>query len=153
VIGIGNPDRGDDAAGRAVARLLAEMHLEGADIVERKGEVTELMAAMTEASTVYLVDASLTGAAPGTVTRFDVGQNPLPQEAFSASTHGLGLAQAVELARTLGQLPARCIVYAIDGAGFEIGSPLSAPVQEAVTVVAGCLRQEIAALATDANHA
>ena len=44
----------------------------------------------------------------------------------ASSTHALGLADAVELARSLGRLPQRVVVYGIEGAAFEFGNGLSA---------------------------
>ena len=38
-----------------------------------------------------------------------------------------GVADAVELARALGRLPARLDVYAVEGAEFEVGAEISAP--------------------------
>ena len=146
VVGIGNPDRGDDGAGRAVARVLGQMAPDGAEIVEATGEVTELLDLMARSATVYVVDACLSGAAPGTIRRFDARERPLPENTFATSTHGLGLAQAIELARTLGQLPRQCIVFAIEGASFDIGAALSPPVDKAVFTVAFQLRREIAAM-------
>jgi hydrogenase maturation protease len=144
VIGVGNPDRGDDAVGRAVARRLLGALPADVEIVEAEGEATALMARLDGAEEAYLVDACASGAAAGTVRRFDVGAGPLPQDAFGVSTHGFGLAEAIELARALGQLPRRCIVYAVEGASFEIGAALSGPVAVAVADVADRLRAEIA---------
>lgn len=147
VLGIGNPDRGDDAAGRRVARLLRRMMPDEVDVAEHDGEATALLARLDGATAAYLVDACASGAPVGTVHRFDASAAPLPQAAFGLSTHGFGLAEAVELARALGQLPARCIVYAIEGESFEIGAPLSPPVSAAVAEVVRCLRAEIADIA------
>ena len=85
------------------------------------------------------------GATVGTVRRFDVGSAPLPQGAFNfnISTHGLGLAEAVELARALDQLPDRCVVYAIEAASFQPGAPLSPPVAAAIAEVGNRVRDEI----------
>jgi hydrogenase maturation protease len=77
------------------------------------------------------------------VWRFDVGTGPLPQCAFTVSTHGFGLGEAIELARALGSLPPHCVVYAIEGATFEAGAPLSPPVAAAVGDVARRLLAEI----------
>jgi hydrogenase maturation protease len=126
VLGVGNPDRGDDAAGRAVARAIRGALPAAVEVAEAEGEATAVLARLEGASAAYLVDACASGAAAGAVHRFDVSRAPLPQGAFGASTHGFGLHEAIELARVLGQLPARCVVYAIEGAGFEIGAPLSA---------------------------
>jgi hydrogenase maturation protease len=62
------------------------------------------------------------------------------------STHGFGLAEAIELARALGGLPPRCVVYAIEGSSFEEGAALSPPVVAAAAEVARRLCGEIIAL-------
>jgi hydrogenase maturation protease len=153
VIGLGNTDRGDDAAGREVARRLREAGAEGADIVELGGEATALLAAFEGAEAVFLVDACLSGAPPGTIRRLDVAQAPLPRATFGLSSHGFGLAEALELAETLRMTPPTCIVYAIEAQGFEIGAPISAAVARSVDEVVGRLRQDIASLTHELKNA
>lgn len=143
VIGLGNPDRGDDAAGREVARRLRETGLLSADILELDGEATALLARLEGASAAILVDASISGGPPGMVRRFDVAAGPLPSGAFGVSSHGFGLAEAIELARALGALPPRCIVYAIEGERFDIGAPMSACVWAAIGGLAQRVRDEL----------
>lgn len=145
VLGIGNPDRGDDAAGRAVVRLLRGAPPDGVEIVEQDGEATAVLAQLEDAAAAFVVDACASGAPAGTVRRFDVAAGPLPQAAFGLSTHGFGLAEAIELARALGQLPPYCVVYAIEGSSFDAGAPLSSTVAAAVVAVAERLRAEIGA--------
>lgn len=144
VIGLGNPDRGDDGAGRAVARWLAGRLPPEVEILERGGEAADLLDCLEGAAAVYLVDASAPAGAPGQVRRFDAAAAPLPAESFAFSTHGLGLGEAVELARALGSLPPRCIVYAIEGQDFAPGAPLSPAVADAVAEAGGKLSREIA---------
>lgn len=143
VLGIGNPDRGDDAVGRRVARLLRWMLPDDVEVAEHDGGATALLARLDGAAVAYLIDACASGAPTGTVHRFDASAAPLPQAAFALSTHGLGLAEAVELARALGQLPPRCIVYAVEGESFDLGAPLSLPVSAAVAEVVQRLGSEI----------
>jgi hydrogenase maturation protease len=143
VIGIGNPDRGDDAAGRSVLRLLRPMLPDDVALEEHDGEATSLLARFDCADAAFLIDACTSGGPVGAVYRFDAAATPLPAGAFGLSTHGFGLAEAIELARALGQLPPRCIVYAIEGGCFEIGTPLSPPVGAAVADVAGRVCAEI----------
>lgn len=145
VIGIGNPDRGDDAAGRAVVRRLAGVVPAGVEIVELDGEAASLLACFDGAESAFLVDASLSGARAGSIRRFDAGAAALLHDAFAMSTHGLGLAEALELAKVLGQLPPRCVVYAIEAESFETGAPLSPAVAAAVAEVADRVRNEICA--------
>jgi hydrogenase maturation protease len=68
---------------------------------------------------------------PGTIHRFDALARALPTGLLS-STHAFGVAEAIELARALGRLPASLTVYAIEGARFEVGQDLSPEVAAAI---------------------
>jgi hydrogenase maturation protease len=151
VLGIGNAERGDDGAGRAVARLLQGSLPDDIEIGELEGEATELLNRFAGVEAAFLVDACWSGAPAGTVRRLDVNVTPLQQGLFGLSTHGFGLAEAVELARALTQLPPYCVVYTIEGASFETGAPLSRAVAAAVADVAARLRTEIAGANTAAR--
>jgi hydrogenase maturation protease len=144
VLGVGNPNRGDDAAGRWVARLLRGRLPDDVEVAEHDGEATSLLVRFGGVAAAFLVDACASGALAGTVRRFDVSAAPLPQAAFGLSTHGFGLAEAIELARALALLPTHCIVYAVEGESFEVGAQLSLPVSAAVADVARRLAAEIA---------
>jgi hydrogenase maturation protease len=139
---IGNPQRGDDSVGGAVARALRAL-LDGVEIIEEEGEATSVLARLEGADAAFIVDACVSGRAPGEIRRFDLGEGPLPQTGFGASTHGFGLAEALELARALGALPRRCVVYAIEGENFAIGASLSPRVAAAVETVAERLCADI----------
>jgi hydrogenase maturation protease len=92
---------------------------------------------------VFLIDACASGGSPGTIYRFDAAASPLPSGTFGLSTHGFGLAEAIELARVLDQLPPHCIVYAIEGECFATGAPLSPPVRAGIDDVVRRLLSEI----------
>lgn len=132
VIGVGNPLRGDDEAGRAVARLVREQALPGVAVVEQEGEPTALMDAWQHARAAILVDALRGGLKAGDIRRLDASRLPLPAPAFGSSTHAFGLFEAVELARSLNQLPPVLIVYGIQGSSFDAGAGLSPDVEAAV---------------------
>jgi hydrogenase maturation protease len=125
IIGVGNPDRGDDAVGRIAAKWLRGRIDDGIEILESDGEVTALIECLENNDTVYLIDAAASGRAPGSIHRFDANAGPLPQTFFALSTHGFGLAEAVELARAVHSLPSTCVIYAVEGACFAAGMPLS----------------------------
>lgn len=144
VIGIGNPDCGDDAAGRLVARALRERLPLGIRIEEADGEATSLLARLAGQDWAYLIDACASGAAPGTLHCFDASSAPLPALRFGFSTHGMGLPEAIELARALGTLPPRCIIYAVEGVAFDAGAPLSPFVARSLPVLAERLCRDIA---------
>ncbi len=133
ILGCGNPDRGDDGAGLAVIRRIREL---GIDAVEHAGEMLGLVDAWYGSAEVTLIDAAVTGAAPGTITVWNADECPLPLGTFRCSTHGFGVAEAVELARSMGRLPAKLTVYGIEGATFDHGMPLSPAVADAVEQVA-----------------
>lgn len=125
-VGVGNPWRHDDAAGLVVARRLGGQELE---------DVAALVEALSEMDEAVIVDSVSSGAAPGTIHRFEAAEAPLPLDLFAASTHVLGVGEAVELARALGKLPARVTVYGIEGADFSAGEGLSPEVEQAVADV------------------
>ncbi len=135
IIGAGNPWRGDDAIGREIASRLAEKTNDRTRIIELSGEGTELMQAWEGAGLVIVIDAVASGSAPGTIFRFDACTEKIPARFFSYSSHAFGLAEAIELARTLGRLPERLLVFGIEGSDFAHGAPVSAPVREAAEQV------------------
>jgi hydrogenase maturation protease len=143
VVGIGNTDRGDDAVGRIVARRLEAKPPSDVRVVEHGGEPAGLIDCLQSAEAVYLVDAMVAGEPAGTISRFDVAAMELPRVAFECSTHGLGLTEAIELARALGKLPRQCVVYGIEARGFEIGDPLSPEVAAAAEKVAMLIEGEL----------
>ncbi len=143
IIGIGNTDRGDDAVGRIVARQLRARQRTGVEIFEESGEAASLLSSIEGAGAVWFVDAAVSGAAPGTIRRFDVAAASLPQAMSSLSTHGFGLAEAIELARALKRLPSRCIVYTVEICACEAGALLTPDVAAAVEEVVARVCAEI----------
>ena len=143
VIGIGNPTRGDDAAGLVVARRIREEASPGdVTVTELAGDQLALLDAWTGAREVYLIDAVCSGGTPGTVYRFDAAE-PLTARFWHRGTHTFSLADVIELGRALGRLPGRLTGYGIEGGTFELGAPLSAEVDAAVQAVTAALLREL----------
>jgi len=145
LIGIGDPRRSDDAAGLEVAQRLRRAAPAGVTVLEQEGEPTTLLEAWAGATEALVIDGVDSGAEPGTLHRFEVTGKPLPAELFRPSTHELGVAEAVELARELGRLPGRLAVYGIEGESFEPGEGLSPTVLIAVERLVAELHQELGA--------
>jgi hydrogenase maturation protease len=143
VIGVGNPLRGDDAAGVAVAERLRERVPAGAEVVSCSEEPSRLMDAWAGARTVVLVDTVASGAPPGTIHRFEAGEARVPAQAFRSSTHAIGIAETIELARALGRLPERVLVYGIEAGGFATGAELTPAVEAAVAGVVGAVLSDL----------
>jgi hydrogenase maturation protease len=151
VIGLGNPDRGDDAVGLHVVRRLAARALPSVEVAEAGGDALALLDRWDGAAAVVLVDAAAPLAEPGRIHRLDPTAQPLPREIALGSTHAFGLADTVELARTIGRLPARLTIYAIEAASFTAGAPLSPAVAAAVEAAAARIARELAADVTPAE--
>lgn len=83
-------------------------------------------------------------AAPGTIVRCDALMQAPAHQWFHCSTHTLGVVEAIDLARTLNQLPRRLLVYGVTGQHFGPGIGLSAAVEKAVPEVVERIVQEFA---------
>lgn len=131
MVGVGDPLRGDDGAGPAVIEGLRARPLPGVGLATHWGEGASLMEAWKGCRQVILVDAMVTGAPPGTLRWF--GPENLPESGtFPYSTHRFGLAEALQLAAVLGELPEELAVLGIEGRAFDAGAGLSPEVSGAV---------------------
>ena len=95
-----------------------------------------------------LVDTVRSGAPPGTIHRLDASQVPLPSPVRRSSSHTIGIAEAIELARALGTLPTGILVYGVEGRQFEAGTELSDEVAEALDRLVCELRAETLRVST-----
>ena len=138
VIGVGNPYRRDDGVGPAVVELLRG---HGVPVATSLGETTELIELWRDLDLAVVVDAVRTRAArPGRVHRTVV----LPAPGTRAtSSHGLGLGDAVELARVLDRLPERLALYAVEVGDVSYGEGLSPPVAATARRLAGEIYAEV----------
>ena len=136
VIGVGNEFRRDDGAGPAVIARLRDLAPPGVRLVVTDGEPTRLIDAWTGAALAVVVDAVRAEPPdPGRIHRFVVDQ-PGAGTGRGASSHGLGLDDAIALAAALDRMPRRLIVHAIEAADLTQGPGLSPPVAAAVDAVA-----------------
>lgn len=112
VVGIGQVAAGDDGVGLAVARELAGRGL----AVQESADASVLLGLLEAGHRVVVVDAVAGGGPPGTVIRLApdaLGSGPTP-----VSSHGLGVAEAIALARTL-YGPHRVAELAIVGVAID----------------------------------
>ena len=134
ILGVGSPF-GDDRAGWAAAALLAASDLVtssagqiGVRTLDRPGSL--LLAEFGQSGGVILIDALCSDALPGSIRRLDAeavcGARPV------LSSHGIGVAQAVALARSLGCLPVRFALFGIEADRQHAGGDLSPAVTAAL---------------------
>ena len=114
-----------------------------------EGEPVGLIEDWTGADAVIVIDAVSSGAPPGTIHRLDPLSEPIPAGLSQGSTHAFGLAETIELARALDRLPARLLVYGIEGGCFDAGDQLSPPVRAAVDAVRDELQERLGNPAAD----
>lgn len=117
VIGMGNPYRGDDAAGCQVVELLrARLRPDQAECVEASVGGIRLMEAMEGHEAAFLVDATETGRAAGEIAEFE----GLVESRNTASSHDGSLSQALEFGRAAGlTLPRQIRVWGIEAGSLE----------------------------------
>jgi hydrogenase maturation protease len=130
VIGVGNPTRGDDAAGIEVAK-----RVRSTTAYQQSTGSYQMIDLWDGADEVIVVDAARSGAPPGTIHRIDPTSQSLPEGMLATSTHSVGVASTIELARALGRLPDRVTVYGIEVSDLNRGVGLSPPVETAVDLV------------------
>jgi hydrogenase maturation protease len=75
--------------------------------------------------------------------RLNASASPLDRQVFGTSTHSFGLADAIELSRTLGSLPPEVLVFGIVAKNLAVGVGLSPEVDvnlpELVKEVLACV--------------
>lgn len=144
LLAVGNRSRGDDALGPRVLPLLAQRLPAGVRVLEHSGEPSGLIELLGSASSCLLVDALATGGPPGRLLRWDAHAGSLAGS-LHQSSHSLGVAEAIELARALGRLPERLVVLGLEGQRYDLGAPLSPPVAAALPELASAIAQELEA--------
>jgi len=144
VIGCGQPSAGDDGVGFAVITALIDEELPGSPELLRALDASELLPLLEHATRVVIVDAAV-GLEPGAVRV--CSPTELAELAPSrVSSHGLGVEQAIALARILAPTAA-CRDVQIVAIGIHrperyalaLSPEVSAAVPRAVATVRGCL--------------
>lgn len=136
VIGIGNRFRGDDAAGLMVIDELAAEEADWLDTATLEGDLSGLMDLWHRDQDVIVVDAVSSGLAPGTIVVVDLLANHTGIGPSPRSTHGIGLLDAVGLARTLDRLPQSLLLLGIEADRFSVGDPVGPEVARATATLA-----------------
>lgn len=145
VVGCGNLLRGDDGVGPVLIRHLWDRGVpDGARLVDGGTAGMDVGFQMRGAKQVVIVDASTTGAAPGTIYRMPGEElNDLPPLS-GLHTHSFRWDHAIPFARwALGEAcPTDITVFLIEIAEMEMGADLSGPVEAAMEQVIGLIERD-----------
>jgi hydrogenase maturation protease len=125
ILGIGNEARGDDALGLEALGRLRQLTDPDIRLSISNGDPERMMELWSGSDAVILIDAVRSNGSPGAMYRLDVSHEPLPAQFFTASTHGFGVAEAIELARALEKLPPRAVVFGVEAETVGIGTTFS----------------------------
>lgn len=117
IVCVGSPFGGDRLGWWAFEQLQSRMPGSDVRYLDRPG--AGLIGVIRGARKLILVDAVITGGAAGSVHRIE-GDAIYRQLARHTSTHGFGLAEALQLAARLGDLPSRVVLH-----GMELGTEAS----------------------------
>jgi hydrogenase maturation protease len=141
VIGVGNCYRRDDGIGPAAAAEIERQHLPGVRVVISDGDPAGLLEAWAGLDLAIVVDAvRCVPATPGRVHRWPDG--PL-ERGRTASSHGLGIPDALDLGRALDQCPRRVVVFAVEAADLRPGAGLSRAVATSLPDVVAAVTTEL----------
>jgi hydrogenase maturation protease len=153
VVGFGNPDAGDDAAGLiAVREARARLRdVPGVEVLEA-GPASKLLDLMDDVEAVVAVDAVRFADGPrrpGEVVRAEAGPAGLPAELGTAiSSHGLGLAESIAIAGALGTVP-DVVFLGIEADDVAMGRPPSQRVAAALPELVRLIECEVRRLLED----
>lgn len=156
VIGCGNPDAGDDAAGIvAVERArLALGAIPGVEVLPLVSPL-DVVHHLDGADAVVVADAIRTPGGdrpPGTVVTAVASPDGLPAEVRSSlSSHGFGVAEAFGLAGAIGPLP-RVVVIGVEAEQTAPGRPMSRAVRAALPHLTEAVVREAQSLAAQAER-
>ncbi len=143
---LGNPDRGDDRIGALVAEALSGRLPPDVALIVRSGDMLALIDDWEGSDAFVCVDAAAPMGLPGRIHRFDLARDELPAEMAVASSHAFGLAEAIGLARMLGRAPRDIVVYAVEGACFDVGAAVTFEVAAAADRLVDRVVAEVARL-------
>jgi hydrogenase maturation protease len=137
VIGYGNPLRGDDGAGPAIAGAVGEASPNDVEVIICHQLTPELSERIAAADVVVFVDAQA-GAPPGSITTSRV-QNESVSD--SALAHHANPAALLSLSIELFGRSPQAFLVTVAAASFELGEALSQPVTLALPGAVAAVRQ------------
>ncbi|MAT72771.1 MAG: hypothetical protein CMJ58_25100 [Planctomycetaceae bacterium] len=149
VVGCGNKLAGDDAFGPAVIAELQRRRLPGVECVDLGMRPFALCERLPGRAALVVVDAAETtgGIAAGELVDVDFfAADVRLLHDVALSTHGLSLPDELEMARTLGWLPAEVRLVAATVNDATVGKPMTAATCELVQAAVECIVRRTSAI-------
>lgn len=144
VLGVGSSLRADDGIGRRVVAELDERRAAGAadllvgvELVATEVPGPELLPWLAGAAGLVIVDAAVSGEAPGTVTVWR-------DDAAAGTSAGPGVDDLLAVARVARSLPSAVSLVGVEAGSLEPGPGLSGEVEAALPAAVAATLAEIA---------
>ncbi len=146
ILGCGNPLVADDGVGVEAARRLASRGVPpGVELIEAGTPGLGLLEMIAGADKAVIIDAVISGSAPGTIHRFTGDQLP-KREFIPFSLHGFNLVDALEFGRKVQpeSLPREIVIIGVEAGDTAFGAGLSPAVEQALPRVIDAAMAEVA---------
>jgi hydrogenase maturation protease len=144
VLGLGNAIMTDDGFGVEVIKTLSSRyHFQGdVRLIDGGTLGLDLLPHLEGVASLLIVDALDMRAEPGRIFRLEGDEVP---RAFASklSVHQMGLQDLLAVAELQGHVPARLVVWGVQPACIEVGTELTAVVQEAVATIVDRVLEEL----------
>jgi hydrogenase maturation protease len=143
ILGVGNLLLSDEGVGVHMAHELMKMDLPPeVSVVEGGTDGFRLLNVITGADRVIVIDAVRSGAAPGSVYRFEVNDVRSVPLGFMTSVHQVGILEVIELSELIGKTP-RATVIGVEPKSLEMSMELSPEVKEKIPRIIELVLEEV----------
>jgi hydrogenase maturation protease len=143
ILGLGNPLRGDDGVGPRVIEELNRRKLpEGVKAQDGGTGGFDLLHVLEGWERAVIVDAADVGRAPGQFVRFTPKDARLIESADGFSLHNAGLAEALALAKAVGQPLPEMVIFGVQPERVGWGEGLSPAVEATLPALVDAVLDE-----------
>ena len=144
IVGLGSP-YGDDKIGWvACEQLKMDIgHLPTVDFVTCDRSGLEWLTKMSHAGQVLFIDAMRSGEKPGTVRKIDLNTDQWTGYPVKLSSHGINIMEAIDVAKSLGELPDNISVWGVEMEQCTYENGLSESVKTALPTLLANIKAEI----------
>jgi hydrogenase maturation protease len=133
IICVGNPLMADEGVGTAVAAALAEHDLgDNVEVMDVGSVGMSLLHIIKDLDAAYIIDAANFGGEPGVIRTFGPDEVSSVKIMRKESLHEADLIQVLKLSESLGELPEKVLIIAVQFGKVEMAMEMTEPVKAAV---------------------
>lgn len=144
IIGVGDRERHDAGVGPEVIDRLADLELRDVTLAVVDGDPASVLDLWADVDVGVLIDAVHNDPChPGKIHELIV-DSPLTGRGYSAASPRLELTEVIELALTLGRMPRRLVILAVEGSDFTPGVGLTPAVAATIDRLVRLAVEEVA---------